>query len=83
MRQPLIKEDEERDEADLEYGNQRKAIMDIKEELSNVTCMVTNITAAVLGWGLGAIAFCIYYTYVQYGSPTNDLILVLQTNAPV
>jgi len=80
MKQPLMQGGDR--DADLEYGNQRKAIMDIKEELSNVTCMVTNITAAVMGWGAGAIIFLIYYTYVHYACPAKDLVLVISGTIP-
>jgi hypothetical protein len=81
MRQPMLKE-EEHTEADLEYGNQRKAMMDLKEELSNVHCMVANITAAVMGWGTGAIIFGIYYTYLHYACPAKDLVLVISGTIP-
>ena len=83
MKQPLIKDGDERDEADLEYGSQRKAIMHIKEELSNVHCMITSMVAGIMGWVAGAIAFCAYYTYVQYTSPTKDMVFVVRANVPI
>ncbi len=65
MKQPMIKVDE-LDEADLEYGNQRKAMMDIKEDLASVRCMVTNITIVVMGWVCGAFMFSTYLVYSRF-----------------
>ncbi len=65
MKQPMIKEDEH-DEADLEYGNQRKAIMDMKEDMEAVRCMISNITAAVAGWMCGALILSMFFLYSRY-----------------
>ena len=61
----MIKVDEH-DETDLEYGNQRKAIMDMKEDVATVRCMVSHITAAILGTVFGAFMFLMYYMYSLY-----------------
>ena len=74
----MIKEDEH-NEADLEYGNQRKAIMDMKEDLATVHCMVTNIFAAVAGWVCGALIFLMFFVYSRYVCK-EGLILYLGIN---
>ncbi len=58
----MIKGDEH-DEADLEYGNQRKVIMDMKEDLATVRCMVSHIIVSILGCAFGMFMFLIYYIH--------------------
>jgi hypothetical protein len=53
-------------EADLEYGTQRKAIMDIKAEVASVHFMVTNLFSAAVGWATGAILFAVYLFLVYH-----------------
>jgi len=74
MKQPILKEDEHDEaEADLEYGNQRKAIMDIKAEMASVHFMVSNISAALVGWAMGVIFFAAYCFLAGYGCPHDSM----------
>jgi hypothetical protein len=79
MKQPILRkgkrdeadeakeaEAEAETEADLEYGTQRKAIMDIKAEVASVHFMVTNLFSAAVGWATGAILFAVYLFLVYH-----------------